>query len=325
MPTRVHETIELDVMPTRRDTRSSSSTGHSSSSKDTDPTIVPSRKKISRKANEDVQTERDTPGLTAKVTAWACPVWITFIFSLISCYARWNLDGGPNMVMAKVTFSQALAGTLGGGATYLGVFYTSPGKYDLCVPVADRAFYTEYKNWYDQHRRPITPAAWMTNNTKLTLLDPPLPDYHYEDNQRVKRMIEAKNNANVPDQPSVPTVSSVTSEFTEYAEYTEFTEFTEYTSTPQVPTISTDRSAATSRPLTPALPQANTAGPHLTAGTGPTPPPAPVLHGDAKSAYGPAHTTETAPDDSVATAMLPTCSEGGIFNSLNNFSFYIAF
>ena len=96
------------------------------------------------------------------------------------------------MVMAKVTISQALAGALSGGACYLGIFFTSPSC--LCVPVADTAFYNEYRAWYDAHRRPISPAAWMNNKTQFILPtlselpEPPLNDYQYDENQpRIKK------------------------------------------------------------------------------------------------------------------------------------------
>ena len=207
------------------------------------------------------------------------------------------------MVMAKVTFSQALAGATGGGAAYLGIFYSSPGKYSLCVPVADTDFYNSYKAWYDAHRRPISPEAWMTNNTRLILPklpelpEPPLHDYQYDDHQpaRVKRMLVAKNKASVTRTKSVPTVSSVTSEFTED------------TSTSQVPTLSTDLSdAAPTWPNDAEPPQAVHAGPIRLAGTGTTPPPAAVLRYDVKSADGGDHSTESAPADSVAPEILPT-------------------
>ena len=303
---RGHESIELDVRSPRRDTTSSSNP----SSKDMDSTVVPNRKKIFKKTKEDGGSSG--PGIADKVTAWACLVWVTCFFSLLTAYARWNVEG--NYVLAKVTVSQGLASVAGGGATYLGIFYSSPGRYSLCIPVADQDFYNDYKKWYDAHRRPMN-QAWMTGNNTGPAMDlpqPPLPDYQYDDNQpsRVKRMIQARSKASETQKASVytPTISSELVEDMSTPPLTTTPSSTPPPTLTTTPTLSPDllAAAAPTRPNDAVPPQAALAGPTRLAVPGPTPPPAAVLHYNVKSADGGDVPTESATTESVAPEMLPT-------------------
>ena len=193
MSTRVPDSIELKVVKKeRRDTKSSTDTGRSSA---TDTTVVPNKKRSPKKHKTDKPD--DTPSCSDKVAAWACawPIWITCFFTLLTYYANWNLEGGHKVVLAKVAVSQILTGLAGAGGTYLGIFYISPGKYSLCIPVEDHAFFLSYQTWYDAHKRPRTPEAWIAGQITPSTgdpLGPPLPDYEYDDRppRRVRRMIE---------------------------------------------------------------------------------------------------------------------------------------
>ena len=150
MSVKVAESIELSVIKKeRRDTKSSTSTGNS-----TDATVVPKRPKRHKKPED-----AGPPGVTKKLASWACPPWITCICLGAMTYATWNVTGGHRLVLTKVAISQLLTGLGAGGATYLGIFYISPGKYSLCIPVADHEFFLAYQAWYDAHKRPRKPEA----------------------------------------------------------------------------------------------------------------------------------------------------------------------
>ena len=277
---RVPAAIELDVMSSssRRDTTSSGSSYHSSSSKD--------KNKVS--TNPDAN---NTPGITEKMTKWACPVWVTCLFSFLSWYAKWNIKGGPKMVMTKVTISQVLAGLFGGGSCYLGLL--ASGDYNLCVSAADEVFFNQYKEWYDAHRRPVAPSPWVTNNTQVVI--PKLPSVNNEPS-RIKRMINAKNKAPVPRTTSVPAISPVSSEF-----------MTD-TPTPQVPTLPTDMSDAyaPTRPTAAAPPQPVHPGPPLPTSTRAPTPTIAVLRHAVKSEDVDNYSTASTPPPLAAPEILPT-------------------